>query len=445
MERTRPARAADTAAGLTSTRWRRLMPIAFVTYSLAYLDRSNYSIGVAGGLKHDLGIGAGDASLLGALFFAGYFLFQIPAAHYAEHRSVRRLVFWCVLAWGMFASAQGLIPWLWLLMVDRFALGVVEAAIIPAMLILLLHWFTAPERGRANTVLILGNPVTVMWLSAISGYLIQATNWRVMFIVEGVPAILWAFVFRFTVHDRPAEAAWLDQREKDALAGRLDDEQRRLPSISGYADAFRTRNVVLLTVQYMLWSVGVYGFVFWLPTILEQASNHGIGFTGALTAVPYFLGAVLMLVTSTLSDRSGHRRGYTFWTLLVSAVALSASFAVGSGAYWTSYALLIVAGGFMYAPYGPFFAWIPEFLPRNVSGAAMALVNSGGAVGGFAGAYVVGWLSGGIGTGAALAFMAAAMFAAALILLLVRTGATANDAYPADDRAASVAAARGHA
>jgi len=175
---------------LSSARWRRIIPIAFITYTFAYLDRSNYSLGAAGGLTKDLHITAGIAGLLGALFFLGYFLFQIPAAHYAENRSVKRLMFWSLLGWGIFASAQGVIPWVWLLMVDRFLLGVVEAAVIPAMLVFLAHWFTSRERGRANTFLILGNPVTVLWMSAVSGYLIQLTSWRWMFIVEGLPAIV---------------------------------------------------------------------------------------------------------------------------------------------------------------------------------------------------------------------------------------------------------------
>ena len=169
----------DSTAGsavLASRRWRRLVPLVFVTYSLAYLDRSNYSLGVAGGLKDDLGLSPGWSSLLGALFFLGYFLFQIPAAHYAETRSVSRLIFWTVLLWGLFAAAQGVITQLWLLMVDRFLLGVVEAAVLPAMLIFLTHWFSRSERGRTNTFLILGNPITVMWLSAVSGYLIAATS-----------------------------------------------------------------------------------------------------------------------------------------------------------------------------------------------------------------------------------------------------------------------------
>jgi MFS family permease len=173
---------------LSSTRWRRLLPIAFITYSFAYLDRSNYSLGAAGGLQHALHISSAQSGLLGGLFFLGYFLFQVPAGDYAERRSVRSLIFWSLLAWAVFASLQGVLPSFDLLLVDRFLLGVVEAVVLPCMLVFLSHWFTRPERGRANTILILGNPVTLMWMSVISGYLIAATSYKWMFIIEGLPA-----------------------------------------------------------------------------------------------------------------------------------------------------------------------------------------------------------------------------------------------------------------
>lgn len=294
-------------AALSSSRWRHIIPVAFVTYTFAYVDRSNYSLGAAGGLTRDLHITAATAGLLGALFFLGYFFFQIPAAHFAEHRSVRTLMFWSLIGWGIFASAQGVIPWVPLLMVDRFLLGVVEAAVIPAMLIFLVHWFTNRERGRADTFLILGNPVTVLWMSALSGYLIAATSWRWMFIIEGAPAIIWAFVFRALVVDLPKDAAWLDKSEKAAVTKALDSEQSGMPLATGYWAAFRQVNVILLAVQYALWSVGVYGFVLWLPSIIKFGSKQGIGNTGLLSAVPYALAIVLMLLVSYFSDRSGRR------------------------------------------------------------------------------------------------------------------------------------------
>jgi sugar phosphate permease len=400
-----------------SQRWRRLIPLVFITYSLAYLDRSNYSIGVDGGLKDSLGLTAQWSALLGAFFFLGYFAFQIPAAHYAENKSVSKLVFWCVLLWGVFAAAQGVIPWLWLLLVDRFALGVVEAAIIPAMLIFLTHWFSRSERGRANTFLILGNPITVMWLSAVSGYLIAATDWRWMFILEGVPAVIWAFVFRALVADRPRDAAWLAEAERNEIEARLAAEQEDLePVHGGYREALSSRNVLLLSAQYLLWSVGVYGFVFWLPTILDSLQHHGIGLIGLLSAVPYAVAAVAMLLASRYSDRSGNRREFVWPFLLASTGLFVASTLLGTGHYWVSYAVLVLAAAGLYAPYGPYFALIPEFLPSQVAGAAMALVNSAGAVGGFVGAYAVGWLQGGLGNGAAFTFMAVCLFLSAVLM-----------------------------
>lgn len=418
-----------TTAALSSQRWRRLIPIVFITYSLAYLDRSNYSIGVAGGLKHSLGLTPSSSALLGALFFLGYLIFQIPAARYAEDRSVRKLIFWCVLLWGIFASLQGVIPWVWLLMIDRFALGAVEAAIIPAMLVFLLHWFSRGERGRANTFLILGNPITVMWLSAVSGYLIAATSWQWMFILEGLPAIIWAFVFRALVADYPQGARWLNASEQRDITERLEREQQDLePVQGGYREAFMSRNVVILSVQYLFWSIGVYGFVFWLPTILKSASHHGIGLIGALSAVPYALAAIAMVVVSRFSDRSGNRREFVWPFLALSTALFAASTAIGAGHFWTSYVLLIFAGAFMYAPYGPYFALVPEFLPQKLAGPAMALINAAGAVGGFVGAYVVGWLQGGVSNGAAYSFMAGSLLVSAVLMLAVtargRRGAT---------------------
>ena len=159
-------------AKIAIRRWWYIMPIVFITYSLAYVDRSNFSFASAAGINDDLGITKGMSSLLGALFFLGYFFFQIPGTIYAERRSVRKLIFWCLLLWGGFASLTGVVNNIPMLAAIRFALGIVEAAVMPAMLVYISNWFTKSERSRANTFLILGNPVTVLWMSVLSGYLI---------------------------------------------------------------------------------------------------------------------------------------------------------------------------------------------------------------------------------------------------------------------------------
>src|SRR3954451_14819510 len=94
---------------IAPSRWYRLIPVAFITYSLAYLDRANFGFGTAGGMANDLHITPGMSSLLGSLFFLGYFFFQIPGAYYAANKSAKKLVFWSLLMWGALAAATGMI------------------------------------------------------------------------------------------------------------------------------------------------------------------------------------------------------------------------------------------------------------------------------------------------------------------------------------------------
>lgn len=178
---------------LAANRWYRVIPVVFISYSLAYLDRANFGFGAAGGMAKDLHVTPAISSLLGSLFFLGYFFFQLPGVYYAAKKSAKKLIFYSLILWGLCAMATGIISNITALLVIRFLLGVVESAVFPAMLLLLTRWFTKAERSRANTFLIFGNPVTILWMSILSGYLLKSVGWRWMFIWEGVPAIVWAF------------------------------------------------------------------------------------------------------------------------------------------------------------------------------------------------------------------------------------------------------------
>lgn len=415
---------------MTNKRWYRLIPIAFITYSLAYLDRANFGFGAASGMAQDLNITPAMSSLLGSLFFLGYFFFQIPGAHYAAHYSAKRLIFWSLLSWGALATATGLVSDINLLIAIRFMLGVVESAVMPSMLILLSNWFTRKERSRANTFLILGNPATVLWMSILSGYLIEAVGWRGMFIWEGLPAILWAFLWWRLVVDKPGEADWLSEKEKQVLEHTLQEEQKGIKPVKNYMQAFRSRTVILLSLQYAFWSIGVYGFVMWLPSIIKAAPHMDIITTGWLSSVPYLFAIIGMLTASYFSDKMLNRKAFVWPFLVVGAVAFYGSYLLGDSNFYLSFILLVIAGGAMYAPYGPFFAIIPEILPKNVAGGAMALINSMGALGSFIGAYLVGYLVGSTGEfGSAYLFMAASLLLSAfLTLIAVKTStATVND------------------
>ncbi|WP_338512146.1 MFS transporter [Erwinia aphidicola] len=412
-------------------RWWYIMPIVFITYSLAYLDRANFSFASAAGINEDLGITKGVSSLLGALFFLGYFFFQIPGAIYAERRSVKKLVFWCLILWGICATLTGLVSNIPMLAAIRFTLGVVEAAVMPAMLIYISNWFTKSERSRANTFLILGNPVTVLWMSVVSGYLIDAFGWREMFIIEGFPAVIWVVAWWFLVQDKPAQAKWLSDAEKAALQAQLQKEQENLKAVRNYAEAFKSRNVILLCAQYFTWSIGVYGFVLWLPSILRNGTGMGMVEAGWLSAVPYLAATIAMIVVSWASDKLQNRKLFVWPLLLIGALAFLGSYLVGPGNFWLSYALLVIAGAAMYAPYGPFFAIIPEMLPRNVAGGAMALINAMGALGSFLGSWVVGYLNGATGSpSASYIFMGAALLISVWLTLAVKPARNKQQPLP---------------
>ncbi len=400
-------------------RWTLLLPVIFISYSLSYLDRANFSFGAAAGMARDLGITAAQNTWLASLFFVGYFLFQIPGAIYAQKYSAKRLIFFGLIGWGLLATATGLITNIYLLYLDRFLLGVVESAVLPAMLILQSRWYTARERARANAFLVLGNPVTMLWMSVLSGYLAAGFGWRWMFIIEGLPPVLWAFVWWKLVADRPSEAAWFTPAEQEKLESELAQEQRGIAPVRNYRAAFRSPQVLLLCAQYFLWSVGVYGFAMWLPSILK---SPGVGMVevGFLSGVAYFAAVVAEISISFWSDRSGKRLGLVWPCLALAAIAFYGSYLLGSTSFWASFALLVFAGAMMYGPYGPFFASLAERLPANVVGGAIALINSMGALGSFAGTFGVGRLNDITGTpGASYLMMAAALIVSAAITALL--------------------------
>ncbi len=399
-----------------SGRWWRILPLVFITYSLAYLDRANYGFAAAAGMAQDLAISDQTSALIGAVFALGYCVFQVPGVAYARRHSVKKLVFICLLLWGSLATLTGIVSGVPALMAIRFGLGAAEAAVFPAMLVYVSNWFTRAERSRANSLLILGGPATVLWMSVLSGYLVDAVGWRWMFILEGLPTVLWAFLWWRQACEQPAHAPWLAPADKEELSKTLRNEQAALPPVRGYGEAFRSRIVQVLAWQYFFWSLSFFGFVLWLPSIIRQASSLGIVQTGWLSAGPYLLAMIALPLVSLLSDRAGVRKPFVWPCLLVGAIAFAGLYFVPADGFWWSFALLVAAGASMYAPYGPFWAIVPEVLPREVAGGAMALINSLGSLGAFVGGYAVGALTAVTGDPAASFLLMAASLALAAAL-----------------------------
>ena len=398
METIRPGVAdgpRDDAMRWGRRRW--LLLAVFITYSLAYLDRANYGFGAAAGMAKTLGITGARNSLLSALFFLGYFFFQVPGIVLARRYSCTRLITVALVMWGTLAALTGVLHAFWMLAVDRFVLGIAESIIFPALLLILTRWFTRAERSRTNVLLMLGNPVTVLWMSAITGFLIERVGWQHTFIFEGLPSVIWAVLWIFFVRDRPKEARWIPTDQAEHITVRLAVEQRELPAAAhATTQTLRAtllrKDVIVLAIQYFFWSFGIYGFILWLPTIVRAGASLSMARTGLMSAAPYLVAIIFELVTAHLSDRAQRRERYVWPPLLLSGIALMGSFLLQPHGFLWAYLCLLVACGGMYAPYGPFFAIMPERIPQNRVGEVMALVNSLGALGSFVGTLSVGLL-----------------------------------------------------
>jgi len=250
-----------------------------------------------------------------------------------------------------------------------------------------------------------------------------AVGWQEAFIYEGLPSVAWAFLWLLIVRDRPQNTPWMGQPARDELQRRLVREQQAIAGTADLRSALKHGNVRWLCGQYFAWSVGVYGFVLWLPTIVRQGSSSSIQATGLLSAAPYLLAILLMLPVAHFSDKTLRRRSLIWPFLTLSGAALLISCFTIQHNFWTAYVFLVLAGGCMYAPYGTFFAIIPEIMPDTVAGEVIALINSFGALGAFFGAWLVGQLRASTGNSrAGLFFMALALLLSGLMILGLREG-----------------------
>ena len=404
-------------AVLSPARWWRLTPVLFITYSFAYLDRVNYSFAAVGGIGRDLHISVSTEAWIGALFFLGYFAGQIPGAIHAERNSPKKMIFGCLILWGLFSTLTGLVSNVTALMIVRFLLGAVEAAVFPSLLIFINHWFSKSERSVANATTVLATPVTVLWMSILSGYLVHLWGWRAMFIAEGLPASLWGIAWWFLVEDRPAQVSWLAPSERDAIETKIAAEQGGLKPVRGYGEAFRSLLVIRLSVLYFFWGLALFGFILWLPTIIHESGAANIVNIGWLSAGPYLATTLLMPLISAAADRSGERKLVVWLCLAAAGVSFLALYLFPAMNFWIAYGLLSIAGIGLISAIAPFFAIPADVLPRNVAGGASAVINSLGALGGFVGSYLVGLVTGISGTPSSSFLLMGASLMIAVVLL----------------------------
>lgn len=372
----------------------RLIPFLFACYVAAYLDRVNVGFAKLQMLA-DLqmsetayGIGAG-------IFFIGYFLFEVPSNLILHRTGARAWIARIMVTWGLLSAATMWVTSATAFYALRFLLGIAEAGFFPGIVLYLTQWYPAPRRARIMALFmtaiaiagVIGGPVSGWILSEMAGKNGWA-GWQWLYLLEGIPAVLLGVATYFYLDDSIEGARWLPDDEKAVLRAQLRADPAGEEHVSVMA-ALRDSRVVLLAALYFCSILGLYGLAFWMPQLIRTLGVAEPWRVGMLSAIPYGVATVAMVLAGQSSDRRGERRWHLVGSALIGAVGL-----VGAAWFRTEpvagmIAFSVAAAGILSLP--PLFWTIPTTLLRGVSAAAgIAAINSVGNLSGFVSPYMIG-------------------------------------------------------
>jgi MFS transporter, ACS family, tartrate transporter len=387
---------AATAATAVAKARRRLIPFLFLLYVVSYLDRIN--IGFAA-LQMNAALRFSNItySLGAGVFFLSYTLLEVPSNVILARVGARRWIARIMISWGLVSAGMMFVRSAAGFYVLRFLLGAAEAGFFPGIIYCLTRWFPARDRARAiagfmTAVVIagiVGGPISgaLLSLDGVGGL----AGWQWLFVVEGLPAVVLGFVVLRTLPEGPSEARWLTPAEQVALTTQLAEEAAlgsSTSSVHTIRGALTSGRIWLLAAVYFTVPVELYALSFWLPQIIKGASGASDFWVGVLSAIPYAVAAVGMVVIGRHSDDTGERR----WHIALSAAVGGTALALTGLAHGAVPAIVLLSLAMLglASMLGPFWAFATSFLGGVGAAAGIALVNSIGNVGGFVGPNIVG-------------------------------------------------------
>lgn len=372
----------------------RLMPFLFLLYIVAYLDRINVSYAVLQ-MRGQLGLSDRVYGRAAGMFFAGYFFFQVPSNLILDKVGVRRWISALMVAWGVISCFMIFIRGPVSFYGMRFLLGAAEAGFFPGMILYMKRWFPARARARAVAWFMTANPLAGLFGSPISGALLgihsaSLAGWQWMFLIEGTPAILLGLTVLVTLPERPDDARWLRDDERDWLQARLAEEgtEESAPNWGSVWEVVFSLRIWMLALVYFAVPTTMYGVTLWLPSVIRALSGLSYVWTGIVAALPFAVAVVLSVLGGIHSDRTGERRWHTAIPAFTGAAALLIA------GYGSSPALVIACFGLSMAcaqtMSGPFWALATSRLEGLSAPAGIAVINSLANLGGYFGPDIIG-------------------------------------------------------
>jgi MFS family permease len=379
----------------TRVTW-RFMPLLFISYVVAYLDRVNVGFAKLQ-MLNDLhfsetmyGFGAG-------IFFIGYFFFEVPSNLLLHRLGARRWIARIMVTWAVISAATAWVSSPTMFYVLRFVLGIAEAGFFPGLVLYLTYWYPAQRRGRMIAFLMAGNPVAGIVGGPLSGFIMQRlaghggfAGWQWLFVLEALPALALGAVIYFFLDDRVKDAKWLPQHERDFIQSEIDAEART-KSHATVRQTFTSLKVWTLCGILFGIVMGSYAVGFWQPTIIKGSGITDPFTIGLLTIVPYASALIAMIAVGRHADRTRERR----WHVVVPQIVAASGFVLcayaGHNTWIALLGLTLAASGVITAL--PMFWALPtSFLGGAGAAAGIALINSTGNLAGFVSPALVGWL-----------------------------------------------------
>jgi D-galactonate transporter len=400
----------------------RLLPLLFLCYVLAYLDRVNVGFAKLQ-MQKDLGFTDTAYGIGAGVFFIGYFLFEVPSNLILERVGARIWIARIMILWGMLSSATLFVTGERTFYALRFALGVAEAGFFPGIILYLTYWYTRKHRTRmvagfmtAITLSgVIGGPISGFILSRLSG-VSGLAGWQWLYLLEGIPSVVVGLLVLWLLDDGPSKAKWLTDDERELLARRVQEEEGlKIEEGAGhhrFSQAFRSPRVWLLALIYFCVVMGLYGISFWLPSILSDTMTSDPWRIGLLTAIPWGAAAMVMLLVGRRSDRTGERRWHTALPALIAGAAFATSAIPGISPLPSFLALTVATCGIM-AAVSCFWSLPTAILSGTAAAAGIAWINSLGNLAGYVSPFVVGHVRDTTGSmSAALVVLAGLLIAA---------------------------------
>lgn len=402
----------------------RLMPLLLICYIVAYLDRVNVGFAKLQ-MMNALGFSDVVYGLGAGIFFVGYFLFEVPSNVVLHKVGARLWIGRIMITWGILSAAMLFVTNDIAFYVMRFLLGIAEAGFFPGIILYLTYWYPSHRRGRITAIFMTGIALSGVIGGPLSGYIMKTfdgshglAGWQWMFLLEGIPAVLLGVIVIVMLDDRIAQAKWLTEDERAMLAKNIAAEEEEKHDVPIFK-VLTSARVWLMALIYFSYVMGLYGVSFWLPTIIKGMGIADPLQIGLMSAIPYGVAVVAMLLIAKSADSMRERRWHVALPGIFGAIGLLLSVLWADNTVLAMAALTLATAGIITTL--PLFWSLPTaFLTGTGAAAGIAMINSIGNLAGFTSPYLVGWLKQLTGsTDAGMYMLAGSLILAAILTISV--------------------------